>query len=84
MANRQAIPLILAVSLAVEASLLAQQPVKTPRPEERAERIDRCGEALPKGAIARLGTVLVQGDLKIDRAAFGLSPDRKTIVTFKR
>ena len=88
MANRQAralrgylrgtILLTLALSAAGQAGLMAQ------KREQRLERIDRHGDALPEGAIARLGTVLVQGDLKIDRAAFGLSPDRKTIVTFSK
>jgi WD40 repeat protein len=67
--------ILLTLALMAEASLLAQRP---------AERLDRCGDALPEGAIARLGTVWVQGRGMLARAAFGLSPDRKTIVTFTK
>lgn len=55
----------------------AGQPLK-PAPS------DRHGDPLPDGAVARLGTVWLQGSGTLDRASFGLSSDGKTIVTFTK
>jgi WD40 repeat protein len=74
--------LSLALAAAADASLMAQQPPA--KQEERLTRIDRRGDELPEGASARLGTVWVQGRGMLARAAFGLSPDGKTVLTFTK
>src|SRR5436190_1292179 len=59
------------------ASILATLATSSVCAQERAARVDRHGEPLPPGALARLGTLKWQQKTGVTAVAF--SPDGKTL-----
>jgi WD40 repeat protein len=59
---------------------LARRPAEAPMAAAKKPRVDRYGDALPAGAIARLGTARFRKPA-IGMAGFGFLPDGKTLLT---